>query len=118
MIHLAIVVCLSTLAVGLLGAAALRRLSAVRAQLAAFGLLAVLLPLAAVLLSGWVMFHMGADVKILAVAAGSATAAVFAALVLARSITGSLRLPSLAAARRSTALTLASIWPTPNGFTR
>jgi len=37
------------------------------------------------------MFHMGADTKILAVAAGSATAAVFAALVLARSITGSLR---------------------------
>ena len=72
MIHLAIVVCLSTLAVGLLGAVALRRLSAVRAQLAAFGLLAVLLPLSAVLLSGWVMFHMGADVKILAVAAAAA----------------------------------------------
>jgi signal transduction histidine kinase len=37
------------------------------------------------------MFHMGADTKILAVAAGSATAAVVAALVLARSITTSLR---------------------------
>jgi signal transduction histidine kinase len=42
------------------------------------------------------MFHMGADVKILAVAAGSATAAVFAALVLARSITASLRRVSTA----------------------
>jgi signal transduction histidine kinase len=36
------------------------------------------------------MFHMGSDVKILAVAAGSATAAVGAALLLARSIGGSL----------------------------
>jgi signal transduction histidine kinase len=43
-----------------------------------------------VLLSGWVMFHMGADVKILAVAAGSATAAVLAGLVLARSIARSI----------------------------
>ena len=58
------------------------------------------------LLSGWVMFHMGADVKILAVAAGSATAAVFAALVLARSITGSLRRVGAAsrAARRRRAV--------------
>ena len=37
-------------------------------------------------LSGWVMFHMGDDVKILAVAAASASAAVAAALVLASSI--------------------------------
>ena len=36
----------------------------------------------AVLASGWVMFHMGADLKILAVAAGSATAAVVAGLLL------------------------------------
>ena len=87
MIHLALAVGLSTLALGLLGAVALRRLPAVRAQLAAFGLLAVVLPLAAVLLSGWVMFHMGADVKILAVAAGAAASAVAVALVLAASIT-------------------------------
>ena len=39
-------------------------------------------------MSGWVMFHMGADVKILAVAAGSATAAIVAGLLLARSIAG------------------------------
>jgi signal transduction histidine kinase len=42
-----------------------------------------------VLLSGWVMFHMGADVEILAVAAGSATAAAVAGLVIARSVTTS-----------------------------
>ena len=99
MIHLAIVVALSTLAVGLLGAVALRRLSAVRAQLAAFGLLAVLLPLAAVLLSGWVMFHMGADVKILAVAAAAAASAVAVALVLAASITRPLEKLSASADR-------------------
>ena len=67
-----------------------------RSQLAAFGLLAVLLPLGAVLLSGWVMFHMGADVKILAVAAGAAASAVAVALVLASSITR--RLEQLSAA--------------------
>jgi signal transduction histidine kinase len=86
-IHLAVVVGLSTLAVGVLGAIALRRLPAVRAQLAAFGLLAALLPLAAVLLSGWVMFHMGADLKVLAVATGAAASAVAVALVLAAAIT-------------------------------
>ncbi len=87
MIHLAVAVAASTLAVGLVGAVALRRLSTVRSQLAAFGLLAVVLPLGAVLLSGWVMFHMGADVKILAVATGAAASAVVVALVLAGSIT-------------------------------
>ena len=87
MIHLALVVAISTLPSGLLGALALRRLPAVRLQLAAFGLLAVVLPLGAVLLSGWVMFHMGADVKILAVAAGAAASAVAVALALAASIT-------------------------------
>ena len=96
MIHLALAVAASTLIVGVLGAFALRRLTTVRYQLAAFGLLAVVLPLAAVLLSGWVMFHMGADLKILAVAAGAAASAVAVALVLAASITG--RLENLSAA--------------------
>jgi signal transduction histidine kinase len=59
--------------------------------LAGLALIAACVPFGAVLLSGWVMFHMGADTKILAVAAGSATAAVFVALALARSITGSLQ---------------------------
>jgi two-component system, OmpR family, sensor histidine kinase SaeS len=96
LIHLALVVAASTLAVGVLGALGLRRLSAVRSQLVAFGLLAVVLPLAAVLLSGWVMFHMGADVKILAVATGAAASAVAVALLLATSITR--RLEKLSAA--------------------
>ena len=91
MIQLALVVAAGSLASGLVLAYLLRRAPTVWAQLAGLALIAVCVPLAAVLLSGWVMFHMGADVKILAVAAGSATAAVFAALVLARSITASLR---------------------------
>jgi signal transduction histidine kinase len=90
-IALALVVAAGSLASGLALAYLLRRAPTVGIQLAGLALIAVCVPLAAVLLSGWVMFHMGADRKILAVAAGSATAAVFAAFVLARSITGSLR---------------------------
>src|SRR6266508_4320109 len=71
---------------GLVIALGLRLLPTVRLQLAGLAFLAVVLPLTAVLLSGWVMFHMGDDVKILAVAATSASAAVLAALLLARSI--------------------------------
>jgi signal transduction histidine kinase len=56
----------------------------VRLQLAGLAFLAVVLPLAAVLASGWVMFHMHDDVKILAVSAASALSAVLAALLLAR----------------------------------
>jgi signal transduction histidine kinase len=91
MIELAFVVAAGSLAAGLLLAYLLRRAPTVGFQLVGLALIAACVPLAAVLLSGWVMFHMGADEKILAVAAGSATAAVFAALVLARSITASLR---------------------------
>jgi signal transduction histidine kinase len=90
-IQLALAVAAGSLASGLVLALLLRRAPTVWIQLAGLALTAVCVPLVAVLLSGWVMFHMGADVKILAVAAGSATAAVFAALVLARSITASLR---------------------------
>ncbi len=90
MIGTALLVALATLAVGLVLAYLLRLLPSVRLQLAGLAFLAVLLPLGAVLLSGWVMFHMGEDVKILAVTAASALTAVIAALVLARSIVGSL----------------------------
>jgi signal transduction histidine kinase len=89
MIQLGLVVAAGSLASGLVLAYLLRRAPTVWLQLAGLALIAVCVPLTAVLLSGWVMFHMGADRKILAVAAGSATAAVFAALVLA--ITTSLR---------------------------
>jgi two-component system, OmpR family, sensor histidine kinase SaeS len=85
-IELAVVVTLATAGVGIATVIGLRLLPTVRFQLAGLALLAVALPLAAVLLSGWVMFHMGSDVKILAVASASASAAVGAALVLAGSI--------------------------------
>jgi signal transduction histidine kinase len=82
----AAVVAAATLAIGLVLAYGLRRLPTVRLQLAGLAVLAVLLPLGAVLLSGWVMFHMGDDVKILAVTAASALTALVAALVVARTI--------------------------------
>ena len=65
---------------------ALRMLPTVRLQLAGLALFCVVLPLVAVLLSGWVMFHMGDDVKILAVVSAAASAAVGAGLLLGRSI--------------------------------
>jgi signal transduction histidine kinase len=85
-IGLALIVAGATLAAGLAGGFALRTLATVRARLAGLALLAVALPLAAVLLSGVAMFHMGADVVILAVAAASSTVAVAVALWVARSI--------------------------------
>jgi signal transduction histidine kinase len=85
-IELAVLVTLATLTVGLAVSFGLSLLPTVRLQLVGLAFLAVVLPLGAVLLSGWVMFHMGDDVKILAVAAASASAAVIAALLLARSI--------------------------------
>ncbi len=90
MIWGAAVVSIVTLGVGLILALALRVLPTVRMQLMGLAALAVCLPLVAVLLSGWVMFHMGDDVKILAVSAASATVAMIGGLVLARSIAGSI----------------------------
>jgi len=90
-IALALAVAAASLAAGLLVALALRAAPTVWLQVAGLAFLSVCVPLAAVLLSGWVMFHMGADVKILAVAAGSASAAVVAGLLLARTITASIR---------------------------
>lgn len=89
MIESAVLVAAATLGVGLVLAFLLRLLPTVRMQLAGLAFLAVLLPLGAVLLSGWVMFHMGEDFKILAITAASALTAVVAALVLARSIVDS-----------------------------
>ena len=90
MIANAVIVALATLAIGLALAALLRLLPTVRLQLAGLAVLAVLLPLGAVLASGWVMFHMGDDVKILAVTAASALTALVAALLVARSIADSI----------------------------
>ena len=83
MITLAASVALGTLLVCLAIIFALRRFPSVRLQLAGLAFLAVVVPLGAVLLSGWVMFEMGDDVKILAVAAAAGSVAVAAALVLA-----------------------------------
>jgi signal transduction histidine kinase len=87
----ALVVSLSTLAVGIALALALRLLPTVRLQLAGLALLAVGLPLAAVILGGLVMFHMHDDVKILAVAAASASTALAAALLLGAEIARRIR---------------------------
>jgi len=86
----ALVVALATLGIGLVLAALLLLLPTVRLQLVGLAVLAVLLPLGAVLASGWVMFHMGDDVKILAVTAASALTALVAALLVARSIADSI----------------------------
>jgi signal transduction histidine kinase len=81
-IEVAIILGLATLAAGVVSAAALRLLPSVRLQLAGLALLAVILPLTAVLASGWVMFHMHDDVKILSVSAAAALSAVVGALLL------------------------------------
>jgi signal transduction histidine kinase len=85
-IELALLVAVGTLIAGLALAFALRLLPSVRLRLAGVALIAVALPLCAVILSGVAMFHMGADVVILAVAAASSTVALVAALLVARSI--------------------------------
>jgi signal transduction histidine kinase len=87
-IEIALVLAAVTLVVGIGAAFALRLLPTVRLQLAGLALLAVVLPLAAVLASGWVMFHMHDDAKILAVSAAAAFSAVVGALLLGRWVVG------------------------------
>lgn len=99
MIELALIVAGSTLAVGVAAALAVRLLPTVRAQLAGLALLGVVLPLAAVLLSGIAMFHMGADVVILAVAAASSTVALGSAMLVAGSVSASVHRVSEAVLR-------------------
>ena len=89
MITLALVVATVTLAVGLGGALLLRVLPSLRVQLIGLALLAAALPLTAVLLSGVAMFHMGADVVILAVAAAASLVALAGALLVAGSVSSS-----------------------------
>jgi signal transduction histidine kinase len=76
---------LATLAVGFTAVLLLRLLPTLRLQLAGLALVAVALPLVAVLVSGVVMFHMRDDLKILFLATGGAGSAVIAALALTRS---------------------------------
>lgn len=84
MTQIALVLAGATLIAGILAAYALRLLRTLRLQLAALAFLAVALPLAAVLASGWVMFHMPDDAKILAVSSASALSAVVGALLFGR----------------------------------
>jgi signal transduction histidine kinase len=79
-------VAFGTLGAGLACAVALRWLPSVRLQLIGLALLAVVLPLAAVILAGLVMFHMNDDIQILAVAAASASSAFVAAMLIASQI--------------------------------
>ena len=90
MISFALAVAGGTLGAGIVAALLLRRLPTVRLQLVGLALVAVLLPLVAVLVSGLVMFQSGHDLTILAVAAGCASAALAAALLVAGSISGGL----------------------------
>jgi signal transduction histidine kinase len=86
-IELALVVAFATLAAGCLAALVVRRLPTLRLRLSGLALVAVVLPLAAVSLSGVVMFQEGHDVVLLGVAAASATVAFAAALLVGTSIT-------------------------------
>lgn len=88
MIGLALVIGLATLAAGIVAGVALRRLPTLRLQLAGLALAAALLPLSAVVLSGLAMFKSGYDLAILLVAAASSTAAVSAALLVVRGVSG------------------------------
>ena len=83
MTEAALLLALATAAVGVAAALLLRLLPTVRLQLAGLALLAVVLPLVGVLTSGWVMFHMRDDAKILAVTSAAALSAVLGALLLA-----------------------------------
>ncbi|MGH3142996.1 MAG: ATP-binding protein [Gaiellales bacterium] len=86
MILFAVLVAAATLGAGLVAAVIVRRAPTLRLQLVGLALVAVLLPLDAVVLSGVVMFQSGHDLTILAVAAASSTAALAAAGLLARGI--------------------------------
>ncbi len=79
-----------TLLVGLLAALLIRMLPSVHAQLAGLALVAVALPLGSVLISGVLVFHMGDQVEVFAVAVAAGVAGVIGALLVARSITGPL----------------------------
>jgi signal transduction histidine kinase len=103
-IGFALLVAAASLAVGIAGAFALRRLHTVRLQLIGLAVLATLLPLAAVVVAGVVMFDSAHDLTVLIVAAGAACAVIAAALLIARSVSAGLEDVVAAAARLSTDL--------------
>jgi signal transduction histidine kinase len=85
-----LIVAVTTLAAGLAAALALQLFPTLRLRLTGLALLGVALPLAAVSLSGLVMFQDGHDLVVLLVAAASSSAAVAAALLVAGSIARSI----------------------------
>jgi two-component system sensor histidine kinase BaeS len=98
-ISFAFAVAAFTLGAGLVTTFGLTLLPTARLQLIAFALLAVLLPIWVVFFSGWAMFHMGDDVKILAVASAAASAAVGAALFIGTSLARRIERLRVASAR-------------------
>jgi signal transduction histidine kinase len=96
MIVFALIVAAATLAAGLAAAFSVRLLPTLRLQLTALALVAVALPLAAVSVSGTVMFHSGHDMTLLFVAAAASCVAVVGALLIAHTI--SVRVDRLRAA--------------------
>jgi signal transduction histidine kinase len=86
MIVFALIVAGATFGAGLVAALALMLLPTANLRLSGLALVSGLLPLAAVSVSGTVMFSSGHDMTLLFVAAASSSAAVVAGLVVARSI--------------------------------
>lgn len=86
MILSAVLVALLTLVAGVLAAFLAHRLRRLSLQLMVFGLVAVALPLGAVLATGAVMFDSGHDLVVLAIACAAGLAALVGAWLLSRSI--------------------------------
>ncbi len=77
---------LGTILIGTVAAFALRTLRSVRQQLTGLALVAVVLPLGAVLVSGLVMFHMGNEGDFVFITCAVTTSGLLGAFVLARNI--------------------------------
>jgi signal transduction histidine kinase len=88
MIEGAVILAGVTLVVGVGAALCLRLLPTVRLQLLGLALVAVVLPLVAVLASGLVMFHSRDDAEILALLSGAALSGVVGALLLGHWVLG------------------------------
>ena len=86
MIGPALAVAAATLAAGVALALLAARIRSLRGRVMALALVAVVLPLAAVVASGVLMFDSGHDLTVLAAASASATAALVGALLVARSV--------------------------------
>ena len=77
---------LGTILIGTVAAFALRTLRSVRQQMTGLALVAVILPLGAVLVSGLVMFHMGNEADFVFITCAVTTSGLLGAFVLARNI--------------------------------